>query len=119
MDILARHAAHILVAARDKKVPHPGKKDWYGSIIVEPSEAAEEDWSEQVAKCAAGFGAMNTCLPSYSNVELSVTSNGDATAQKARLAKGKYWPKGILDFARTLKAWEDEGDLRGLEITTI
>lgn len=114
MDVLARHTAFILTAS--EKAHASGACDSSRKIVIEPSKQAEDAWTKRVSSGAPGFGAMNTCLPSYSNADERVESELDEAARKEKVAKGKYWPKGILDFIETIKTWESETNLNDLDV---
>lgn len=112
-DIMAKHSAYILNAAKAKHCA--GDHEGQSKIIVEPTRDAEESWTKRVAAGASGFGAISKCLPSYYNADILAASDTEAQAKKAKLAKASSWAGGILDFAETLKTWENGSNLSDLE----
>ncbi|KIW36226.1 uncharacterized protein PV06_11497 [Exophiala oligosperma] len=108
MDVYAMHIAKIITQA--SKGARQGQK-----IVVEPTDAGEADWTMRVVKQAHGAAGLIGCTPSY------ITGEGKAGQEKTdeeRLhgAKRAGWMSGLLDYIDTIKAWEDEGKLYGLEV---
>jgi cyclohexanone monooxygenase len=82
-----------------------------GKKTVEVTEDAEAAWVEQIV-ALAGTGAtefLQDCTPGYYNREGSVGAG-------ASMQNSPYAP-GITAFNALLKAWRDNGDLEGMEVS--
>ncbi|KAF2745055.1 flavin-binding monooxygenase-like family protein [Sporormia fimetaria CBS 119925] len=112
MDVLARHAAHMITMARMET--NAGEGD---NLIIEPTARAEEDWALKIAGKAYGYAAISGCTPSYGNAEGSKVAK--TPEQQLRMAKGSPWSSGIVDFTRMIEAWEAKGDLAELDIKVV
>jgi cyclohexanone monooxygenase len=97
-DQQAQHIAYLIAETKRR-----------GATIVEPSEAGERDWCEQIEQLAPkGPGFLADCTPGYYNQE------GAATEGNSFL--GAYTP-GLNAFSRLLEKWRGEGNLEGLELS--
>jgi len=89
------HIAHVIKAAMDR-----------GATVVEPSEAAQDEWVRTIRASAIDLTAIQReCTPSYLNNE------GE---EKIRWYLGETYGPGFDAFARLLQDWRDAGDLKGL-----
>lgn len=96
----ARHMNHIVRAARS-----------LSSIRVEPTAAAERDWTahcEAVAILRRKF--FEECTPSYLNAE------GDIRSKSARDAP---YGAGSQQFFNLIENWRSKGEFAGLEFTAL
>jgi cyclohexanone monooxygenase len=83
-----------------------------GLTSVEPTEAAERDWADQIVATsmggiAGGIGGSD-CTPGYYNNE------GQDLGRPPYEAP---YGGGSIEFFRMMQAWRDAGDLAGLECT--
>ncbi|KAJ7802488.1 hypothetical protein B0H14DRAFT_3113609 [Mycena olivaceomarginata] len=100
--ILAEHVATTLAEAERRA----GASD---RVTVEVTKDAEEEWTGEIIKRANWFAAVPGCTPGYLNRE------GEAF-KALKAARGATWGEGIVSFAEVIKAWEDEGELRGFQV---
>ncbi len=81
-----------------------------GSTVVEPTEQAESDWVRLIMESAyrrAGF--LESCTPGYYNNE-GKPDDGPGWF-------GGTYGGGAQEFFKLLKAWRDDGNLQGLELS--
>jgi cyclohexanone monooxygenase len=98
LDEQAHHVAYIVKHALDNDV-----------ASVEVSEDAEEEWVSTIKSSARmGREFLQECTPGYYNNE----------GQVSELAvQNGFYGGGSVAFFQILKAWRDEGTLKGLELT--
>ncbi len=112
LDQLATHVAYILSdaerTAHDQSLGH--------NFTIEPTAAAEEEWSMQILHRAASFAGMVGCTPSYLNIEGEM-DRISGMEEQMKAGKGAIWGQGIADFVNVIEDWRAQGGLRGLEIT--
>ncbi|KAK7048666.1 Phenylacetone monooxygenase [Favolaschia claudopus] len=106
--MLSSHIAQIL-AEGERRVGSSGK------ATVEATKAAQDAWGFEVLMRAASLAGMSGCTPSYLNSEGVLDKITDPQAQM-KMARGSIWGEGIASYQDVLKAWHDEGELKGFEI---
>ncbi|KAF7185996.1 FAD-binding monooxygenase ausC [Pseudocercospora fuligena] len=120
MDLLTKHIAYVVSRAHELKkasltsdsVDNPSKR-----VVIEPSEEAVQDWTMRCMDGVAGFAAVIGCTPSYFNND---GANDDLPMEEQqKLARSSPWPRGIVDFAQTLKRWQSDGTLDGFEVAVV
>ncbi|RTE69659.1 hypothetical protein BHE90_015953 [Fusarium euwallaceae] len=111
LDIYAKHAAAIIRQASEK-----AKAQGASRFVLEPSHEAEQRWAERIMSQALPLSIALDCTPSYYNLEGKLTQEMSREEQ-IQQGRGAIWIKGPLDFVKFLAAWEDKGDLEGLEVT--
>lgn len=109
--IIADNVAYILHKAfeRTKDGERP---------VVEVTREAEEAHTAEVAKRAPYFSLMQGCTPGYFN------GHGDGKAVTdpeaiAKSARGAIWSEGTQSFLDYVRRWQEDGDLKGVEIKHI
>lgn len=113
IDVLSEHIAGII--AQGLKGVHDASQ----KAVIEPTNVAEDAWGMQIAQTAAYFSAVAICTPSYNNLEgeaLKMPAADDHVAMMKK-AKAAIWQGGLVDFARKMENWRDEGKLEGMEIS--
>ncbi|KAF7364874.1 Phenylacetone monooxygenase [Mycena venus] len=108
LSILASHVANILAEA-ERRAGQSNK------VTVEVTKAAEDEWGGELLKRAAWFAGMRGCTPGYINREGEAGKVTDMQEQM-KAARGAPWGEGIVSFTEVLKAWRDEGELRGFQV---
>ncbi|KIW79761.1 hypothetical protein Z517_06375 [Fonsecaea pedrosoi CBS 271.37] len=110
LSTLSKHAVQIITDAR-KKAKAAGE----AKVVVEPTDAAEEAWTDRVSKGALAGVLAAGCTPSYYNQEgeLQQIVSGE---EQAKMARKATWMAGPLDFLDFLDSWHQKGDLGELEI---
>ncbi|MDO9472078.1 MAG: NAD(P)/FAD-dependent oxidoreductase [Caulobacter sp.] len=94
----SKHAAWIIARCRDE-----------GAVAVEPTEAAEAAWVQEVMDSAIQRQKFaEECTPGYYNNE------GKPSPLAAR--NGPYG-KGSIVFIQMITDWRNEGSMQGLELT--
>ena len=80
-----------------------------GAVRVEPSAGAQDAYIKHLRSIAVDNSVyLNECTPSYFNNE------GDQ--EKKRSIFGEPWGEGYYAFEAMLKAWRDDGGLKGLTL---
>ncbi len=93
----AGHAAHIIGHALSTRKSR-----------VEPTEAAENEWTQEIlASVLDRRKFLEECTPGYYNGE------GQLSPQAASFSS---YGKGPVAFFKTIKAWRDEGSMKGLTL---
>ncbi|KAK2624224.1 hypothetical protein QTJ16_006174 [Diplocarpon rosae] len=85
------------------------------NAIIEPTNAACEDWACQTAARAHLLSTMGGCTPSYFNAE-GATDNM-TPEQQAGAARLAIWGQGYLSYAKILGEWRARGELDDFEIS--
>ncbi|OQU98804.1 hypothetical protein CLAIMM_04533 [Cladophialophora immunda] len=111
MDVMATHVASVIAAARAEY----GKEK---KIVLEPTAAAETDWSIRIAKAAVRPSTLANCTPSYSNAE-GKTIEAPNPEEDFRIARNSAWAKGLLDFQQIIEKWRADGGHDGLDIEVV
>lgn len=106
-DIMARHAAYV-VSEATKTASNPG------TVIIEPTQEAEESWVNEIISRAAFAAPVSICLPSYINNEGAMLQGAGAMKAMRSMA----YPLGINAYAKRLEEWREEGAMEGLKIMT-
>jgi hypothetical protein len=106
--LLASHVATTLAKAERRA----GASD---RVTVEVTKDAEEEWAGEILKRASWFAAVQGCTPGYMTKEGEMSKVVDPVEQ-LKAARGATWGEGIVSFAEVIKAWEDEGELRGFQV---
>lgn len=112
LDTLSEHVAFIVSAAQKEA---EGKK-----VVIEPTQAGEEEWSMRVLSMAMASAAMIGCTPGYLNIEGEadkIMGMGQEAQMKA--GRGGIWGAGINNFVRVIGEWRDDGKLQGLEVKVV
>ncbi|GGC88043.1 flavin-containing monooxygenase [Chelatococcus reniformis] len=95
----AEHLAYIVKEVRDR-----------GAIAVQPTREAETEWVQTIrALATAAVEAYAACTPGYYNNE------GQIGEGKGR-ALGEVYGPGLNAFNRLLKAWREDGTMKGLQL---
>lgn len=98
LDQQTRHIAHVLRQCRDR-----------AATYVEASIEAEEDWCATMRRLAvANEGYLLECTPGYVNQE------GRPSSANSLLSS--QYGEGPEPFFALLRAWRDEGSMKGLEL---
>ncbi|KAI0129109.1 hypothetical protein BJ170DRAFT_360437 [Xylariales sp. AK1849] len=111
LEVLSRHVAYIVAQAHDRAGDRQ-KED----VVVEVTKVAEENWSLRVLQGAAFFSGIAICTPSY------LTNEGESLAQTVdhsemmKRGKSSPWASGMLSYVGELEAWQNEGNLEGIEV---
>ncbi|KAF2209817.1 hypothetical protein CERZMDRAFT_113581 [Cercospora zeae-maydis SCOH1-5] len=118
MDYSAQHMAEILGKAliETRNVPSNGSTYKY-NFVIEPTEEAEEEWSQTIAANAGVFAANAGCTPSYINAEGEMDKETSPEVQAIR-ARSVLWPWGPAHFMEHLDQWRREKNCEGVVITT-
>ncbi|KAJ9664096.1 hypothetical protein H2201_005336 [Coniosporium apollinis] len=111
LDLVAEHVAYILSQATQK-----AKAVGLEKVVVEPSAAAEQEWSMRIMAGAVAFAGLAGCTPSYFNRE-GEFARISTQEEQMKAAKGGIWSQGLVDYAEVIEGWRRSGDLKGLEIT--
>jgi hypothetical protein len=110
LETLTSHVAHIIAAAeKHANSTKPGAR-----YSIEPTEAAEQAWSMQIAMRAGKFAGLSGCTPSYFNGEGMMDKM--PMEMKMKMAKNGIYGDGILVFQDVLKEWRENGKLDDLDI---
>lgn len=110
LDCMAQHAAYIIAKATNIAAkPH---------FAIEPTDAAVEDWANQILKRAAALSGMRGCTPSYFNLEGAMDRSREDPQVQMKAARSAIWGQGVEAFLEELAKWKGEGGLKGLEIRT-
>ncbi|KAJ5302382.1 hypothetical protein N7508_007245 [Penicillium antarcticum] len=105
LDQLAYYVAYIISEAdRDKSATK--------RFIVEPSCAAEEEWTLQVLMRAQDLAGVASCTPWYWNREVAQLDEKEAF----KAARFCIWGQGIKSYVETIEGWRHEGRMAGLDI---
>jgi cyclohexanone monooxygenase len=95
----SKHLAYVVSEARAR-----------GAVVVEPTAEAEQGWVQTIRTHAApSEGAFLACTPGYYNNE------GQIAEGKGR-GIGEVYVPGLNAFNRLLKAWRDDGGMKGLKL---
>ncbi|OQD86115.1 hypothetical protein PENANT_c008G00972 [Penicillium antarcticum] len=98
LDQLAYYVAYIISEAdRDKSATK--------RFIVEPSCAAEEEWTLQVLMRAQDLAGVASCTPWYWNREVAQLDEKEAF----KAARFCIWGQGIKSYVETIEGWRHEG----------
>ncbi|KAF5018335.1 hypothetical protein F66182_9696 [Fusarium sp. NRRL 66182] len=108
IDKKAQHIAYVLAEAHRRVTDTQ-------NLTIEPTEAAEEAWSQEVAKYAGWFSVYGICTPGFATNEgedLRPVSQDEAL-KKARSAP---YAQGLIVYIDILKRWKETGTLEGVII---
>ncbi|KAH7351215.1 pyridine nucleotide-disulfide oxidoreductase-like protein [Rhexocercosporidium sp. MPI-PUGE-AT-0058] len=108
---LDEQSQHIAYTIKEAEARIKSKK-----AVIEPTDAACEDWANQCAARAHMLGTMAGCTPSYFNAEGA--SDKMTPEQQAGFARTAIWGQGYLSYARILQEWRKNGGLEGFEISS-
>jgi cyclohexanone monooxygenase len=93
-----RHLAHVVRRCRER-----------AATYVEPAIEAEEEWCATMRRLAvANEGYLLECTPGYVNQE------GRPSSANSLLSS--QYGEGPEAFFALLRAWRDEGSMKGLEL---
>ena len=109
---LWRQGEHIsyTIAEAERRVG-PGKKP-----LIEATPEACEKWGDELASSAHLTSAVFTCTPGYFTLEGDAAHLPPEVLKK--LARAGLYGQGLLKYMRILDAWEAEGKLSGLDVTS-
>ena len=94
----AKHVAHIVEACVEQ-----------GIIVIEPEEAAEEEWLSVLHGVGVGGARyFQSCTPSFYNSEQQ--------AIDARAARNLTYAGSLLDYVGYLERWRQEPDFAGVKV---
>lgn len=116
LDQQAIHIAHTIREAERKTGGGAGAVGGAKAVVIEPTEAACDDWANRVAGNAHKLSTMAGCTPSYFNAEGEVDKM--SPEQQAGAARGAIWGQGYLDYERILKEWRSKGGLEGFAVSS-
>lgn len=110
LDQLATHVAYML--SESVKSTGGDKSHTSVKVMIEPSSAAEEEWTMQVLMRAPALAGVAGCTPSYFNQE------GRQIGESEQLTAARFsiWGEGIRSYVRVIEDWRKTGQLEGLEI---
>ena len=109
MDTFAKHIGYVIMEGQ--------RKAGTAGAIIESTQAAQDDWGDQVASVALGMSGMGGCTPNYLNLEGELDkllSKGPEV--QAKMMRGQVWGRGINHYVEVLDKWRSDGGLRGLDI---
>ena len=120
---LSKHVVYMISTA-EKQAQAQGKgaggKGKGKKVVVEPSAAAEEEWSMCVLAGAGAFAGIIGCTPSYYNREGEADKvMGMGVEAQMKAGRGGIWGPGIMDYVDVIEGWRDEGGMRGIEVTAV
>jgi cation diffusion facilitator CzcD-associated flavoprotein CzcO len=107
LSIIAKHISYIISAA-ERRV---GRR-----AIIETTEEAEEEYTQEILKRAPFFASMGGCTPGYFNGYGEAAGVTDPE-EKTKRARGGTWSGGTLSFLKFIGSWQDDGRLEGLRVT--
>ncbi|KAL5334679.1 hypothetical protein BJX70DRAFT_377415 [Aspergillus crustosus] len=110
VDQNAIHVAHILSEAR-RRLPAD-----YSRLVIQPTHEAEEAWTMEILKRAAGFRGIAGCTPGYLN-GYGMDASSLSPEEQGKMARLAAWGEGIASYVHELEAWRSTGDLGGIEMT--
>lgn len=84
LDQMSTHIAHII---------SEGLRRTGGSVVIEPSSTAVEDWALQIMGGAIAFAGMRGCTPGYLNIEGGVDKIPAEMQMKA--ARNSIWGREL------------------------
>lgn len=97
----AKHVAHIVEACVEQ-----------GIAVIEPEEAAEEEWLSVLHGVGAGGARyFQSCTPSFYNSEQQVID--------ARAARNLTYAGSLLDYIGYLERWRQEPDFAGVKVRRV
>ena len=98
MDESAKHFGYILKKVYDENV-----------TTIEPTQEAEDAWVEEIISLSRfNEDFQNECTPGY--------YNNEGQPNPKSIQNGAYG-KGSNPYFRKMKAWREEGNMPGLEVT--
>ncbi|KAK3710484.1 hypothetical protein LTR37_010327 [Vermiconidia calcicola] len=105
-DTMAIHVAYIM-----SRAVLGGEVN--NTVVVEPSQEAQDDWAMQIMSGAVTFAGMQGCTPSYLNKE----GEADLIEDKMKAAKNSIWPNGFSSYVQLLEDYRAKDNLEGLEVS--
>ena len=111
LEVDAKLIAHVIKKAYEQA--EPGQK-----VVVEASEEGAEEWSNEVAKRAAFFGALLQCTPGWYTLEGAALQT-ESIDDKTFVAKNAPWGSGPVDFQERIEAYIAAGSLRGFTVKVV
>jgi hypothetical protein len=111
LDTLATHVAYIISEAT-KQVGKGSRP------VIEPAQAALDDWARELMQRAVHFAGMRGCTPSYLNSEGEMDRITDPE-QQMKMAKNIIWGDGFISYYHLLHDWQSTGKMEGLEVTSV
>ncbi|EXJ92431.1 hypothetical protein A1O3_00982 [Capronia epimyces CBS 606.96] len=95
------------------QAPHSNSDSRKTVAVVETSKAAEDAWTDQLAKRALFWTTLPICTPGYFNGDAQVKPPG-TSEELALAAKRVMWPGGVTDYGRTLIKWREAGEWKSI-----
>jgi cation diffusion facilitator CzcD-associated flavoprotein CzcO len=111
LEVDAKLIAHVIKKAYEQA--EPGQK-----VVVEASEEGAEEWSNEVAKRAAFFGALLQCTPGWYTLEGAALQT-ESMDDKTFVAKNAPWGSGPVDFQERIEAYIAAGSLRSFTVKLV
>jgi cation diffusion facilitator CzcD-associated flavoprotein CzcO len=109
MDTFAKHIGYVIIEGQ--------RKAGTAGAIIESTQAAQDDWGDQVAAVALGMSGMGGCTPNYLNLEGELDKLLSLGPEvQAKMMRGQIWGRGINHYVGVLDKWRSDGGLRGLDI---
>lgn len=105
---MSDHIAYIICEAA-KRAPSTGK------VVVEAEAESEEAYAQKIASMAMVVAPLAECTPSYFNLDGGISNM--PIEQRIAAARFSIWGQGILDYDAFSRAWRENGDMKGLDIT--
>lgn len=107
-DVMSDHIAYIIREAA-KRATSTGK------VVVEAEAEAEEAYAQKIASMAMVVAPIAECTPSYYNLDGGISNM--PIEKRIATARFTIWGQGILDYDAFLRAWRENGDMKGLNVT--
>ncbi|KAH7320653.1 monooxygenase [Stachybotrys elegans] len=112
MDCFAKHVAYMIMESQ--------RRLGTGRALIEPTQAAQEDWGNQAAAASLSMSGMVGCTPNYLNNEGDVDKlRALGPEVQAKISRAGIWGRGINHYMGALEAWREDGGLKGLDIKAV
>lgn len=108
LDVLARHAAHVIATAL-RRAPEA----CWDRVALEPARDAEEAWTHEVVLWAPWMTDSSVCGPGYLNNESAQPS----PEEQQRLVWSAPYAPGALAIDQLLERWREQGGLEGFMVS--
>lgn len=109
LDQTAQHVSYILSHAVQKQ-----NKGMY-KVTVEPTQQAQEAWSEQSMARAGSLAGLSKCTPGYINLE-GKADQPKSLEDMIKASRQAHWGEGIMSWVRIIEEWRAAGTMEGLEV---
>ena len=111
--MLAQHVGYMLRTARERVGGPSGEK----RVLIEPTQEAEEKWTQEVLERSLYLKAIAGCTPSHLNAEGALDKRSEREQNNS--ARGVVWGDGYLDFLRVIEEWREDGRMEGLDVKVV